>query len=362
MPTRQPAIAQEAMESLDQHMSTLQSQTPRSIGAPGLMQVKTKYSTAVKGIEPRIMKDVERRCLEEAALMGDSCYYSWKQGGKIIEGLAVGAALMAIRNWGNCAVDVVVESPDPDADIFYAAFVDLETGFNLVRPFRQRREAPRKKSGESTYDGDRGLDVVYQIGASKAIRNVALNALPTWLKDEIMNKGKENVTAKINKMGIEKAKDMVKTKANSLGINLERLEVVYGKEKGWSTKDVVMISSALRNIEDGFEKDTELFPERVGTAEPMKQEQPKEKSKDSTPQQEQPKDSPLSVPAEYGVKEFEDIASRIDACTTQDAIMEIYNSTIQRKRSDGIITEIQYETLTQRMKERGRELKKSKSK
>ena len=50
----------------------------------GLMQVKTAYSTAVQVIKPRDINQILARCETEAAIAGDSFYYSWSQSGKII--------------------------------------------------------------------------------------------------------------------------------------------------------------------------------------------------------------------------------------------------------------------------------------
>lgn len=242
--------------------------SPLPVGEDGLvedirhgqtaMQVRSPYATAVMVQRPRSLQHVERRCMEEAAIAGDEFYYSWSQGGKVIEGLTVQAALAIARNFGNSAVDVRVEESG-FAYIFVASFVDLETGFNLSRAFRQNKQQPKNKKGEDIYSGDRGQDVVFQIGQSKAIRNVVLNAMPSWLASKVMTTAKENVVEKIKKMGPEKAKDMITRKAESLGIPLQKIEGVWGKQGVWSIEGIVQISSALRAIEDGFETADSIF-------------------------------------------------------------------------------------------------------
>ena len=163
-----------------------------------LQQARAGFVTAVTVQKPRERMKVLRACEEEAAIAGDEFFYAWtvtnKDGKKsLIEGPSVNLALTAVRNWGNSGVMVNVDETH-DTYIFTATFVDLETGFNLQRTFRQRKT---KKIGK--YDQDRAEDIIFQIGQSKAIRNVIVNALPSWLVSSMMNKSKENIIKKIEK-------------------------------------------------------------------------------------------------------------------------------------------------------------------
>ena len=225
----------------------------------GMVQAKTQYMTAMQVIRPRVLAKVEARCLEEAAIAGDEFYYSWEQGGAIVEGLTVGAAMAIARNLGNCAVPVTVEE-SKEAYVFTATFIDLETGFNLQRSFRQNKRSPKNKQGKDIYDGERGADIIFQIGQSKAIRNVVLNACPKWLATKVMAKAKENVVGKIEQMGTVKATDMLIKKAAALSIPLETIEATFGKSTGWDTVKLVNISGALRGLEDGYITLEEAFP------------------------------------------------------------------------------------------------------
>ena len=222
----------------------------------GAMQIKTAYTTAMQVIKPRNLAVVERRCLEEAAIAGDEFYYSWKQGSSIIEGLTVGASMSIARNMGNCAVPVTVEETK-DTYIFTATFVDLETGFNLSRMYRQRKG---QNLGEKMKKDGRAEDVVFQVGQSKAIRNSVLGAIPKWLQNKVMAKAKENVVGKIEQMGKEKAREMLLKKADALKISGDILEAEFGKSTGWDVEKLVQISGALRGIEDGILSMSEAFP------------------------------------------------------------------------------------------------------
>ena len=227
----------------------------------GLMQTKTAYSTAVMVIKKReLIRDVLPKCLEEAAIAGDDFYYSYSQGGNIVEGLTVGAALAIARNMGNNAVDVDVKESG-DAWYFTAAYIDLETGFNLRRAFRQNKSSPVSKTGKAIYSGDRGKDIIFQIGQSKAIRNVTLNAVPNWLARKVFDRAKENVIEKIKTMGVPKASQLLLQKIEQLKIPIERVTLTYGKAEAWDTEKIVMLTGAVRSIEDGRERIEDVFPD-----------------------------------------------------------------------------------------------------
>jgi hypothetical protein len=228
----------------------------------GIMQTRTPYSTAIQVVKPRNLNLVEQRCIQEAARAGDEFYYSWSQGGSIVEGNTVGAALMMVRNWGNCAIDVKV-SETPSGYVFYGAFIDLETGFNLVRPYKMSKQSPKNKQGREIYSGERGRDIIFQIGASKAIRNVTLNALPKWLSEKVREVAKTNVIGQVETMGKEKAIGKLIKRAESLKIAWDRIESNYGKKESWDTDKIVAVMGAIRSVEDGIESMDEVFAEKT---------------------------------------------------------------------------------------------------
>lgn len=225
----------------------------------GMIQTKNRYVTAMQVINPRNINRVISKCVEEASIAGEEFIYSWKQGGTIIEGLTVGAALSIVRNFGNAMVDVEVQESDK-AYIFTAYFCDLETGFNISRSFRQSKQSPKNKYGKEIYEGHRGVDIIFQIGQSKAIRNVVLNAIPRWLATKVLQEAKNNAMANINNMGEVKARELLLTKINNLKIELVKVEATYGKVKSWDKIKLVQLSSALKSLENGYEDEDTLFP------------------------------------------------------------------------------------------------------
>lgn len=237
-----------------------------------MMQVKSEYTTAVSVVKPRNLNIVISRCVEEANIAGEEFYYSWRQGGSIIEGITVSGALAIARNWGNSAVQVKVEETF-QSYLFYASFIDLETGFNLIRPFRQNKQSPKTKEGKDIYSGERGADIVFQIGASKALRNVILNAVPKWLSDKVLEISKNNVSKDIDKIGLPKAIEAIEKKIKLLGIPQLAVEKEFGKSSTWDNPKLVQLKGILRSIEDKLETPESFFP---SLAEPPSEEKPKQ--------------------------------------------------------------------------------------
>ena len=259
---------------MEKHTGKVEILSPVSGSAAGdiinrgqaLQQVRTPFTTAVTVQKPREIFDIKRRCEQEAALAGDSFYYAWtvkgEKGSSLIEGPSVDLAHAAVRNWGNCGVMVDVEER-ADNYIFTATFVDLETGFNLQRAFRQRKSQKMSKK----MDDARQEDIVFQIGQSKAIRNVVVNALPSWLIDGMLEKSKENIVAKIEKKGIAQARQDTIAFFQKYGVGVERVEhKIQKKSTAWTVEDLALLYGAIKTLTEGVESPNELFPPIGGGA------------------------------------------------------------------------------------------------
>lgn len=187
----------------------------------------------------------------------DYCYrfpVKTKEGGKkFIEGPTIQLANDLAREYMNNMVDVrAVEQPT--CWLFYARFVDFETGFCLTRAFKQRK-------GQKTMntDAERAEDIVFQIGQSKAIRNVVVNALQTFADFSFREARKSLVTqigadlpAWLDKMrrGIAERK-----------FDLKRIEAAVGNTiDKWLAPDVARVLAELKSIQDGMATFDDIYP------------------------------------------------------------------------------------------------------
>lgn len=219
------------------------------------------FVTAQRVAVKRDLIQVQQRLKVLCAMAGQSYVYSWEvedrqnRRKQTVEGPTIKLANDLAREFGNCVVDVRVEESG-DATIFYARFTDLETGFSMTRPFRQR-----KKPNIGRYENERALDMAFQIGASKAIRNVVVNALSTFAGFMVEESKKAVLTWLSTGDNKDKAWAFIERVAGEQSIELSRVEAVVGrKTKDWTIKDLARVLMEMRGIDDGMTVADEVYP------------------------------------------------------------------------------------------------------
>lgn len=234
----------------DESGGSSQSSALATVRGASLMQ-QPVFAMAQRVDVPRDLHAVSKRVLDEAELMGDDFYYSWttktKDGDKIVEGPSIDAAMMLYRNWGNDALPTDIYDEGPTHWIFRAVFVDGETGSSLPRLFRQRKGESHQKTGRDG-DGDRKLDIAFQIGQSKAQRNVIVKGLPAWLVNRAMEKAKESAEANYRDK-LPESIERAKVAWGKLGIAVGQLEKKLAKPSAaWTTSDCRTLVALHRGI------------------------------------------------------------------------------------------------------------------
>ena len=234
-------------------------------------QIKTPYATAVMVQRPRELEIVRKRLKDEALIGGEDFYYGWGVGKNRIEGASINLAMSAVRAWGNC---VILQEPIqdlPDAWVFTSSFVDLETGFTLQRQFRQSKRSSVSGAGD---DNERKDDIRFQIGQSKASRNVALNAMPPSLIREAMETAKSGVRKtltdwiakqenKDGKTGMDQARDVVVSALVAMKISESRIlsKMSRPTQAALDIDDLIVLRGDLMALKNGNEIASEIFPE-----------------------------------------------------------------------------------------------------
>ena len=196
--------------------------------------------------EPRVLQ----RLAMLAARAGEDWYYRWpvkeKKTGNItwVEGPSIKLANDLARLYGNDEIDTRVIDLG-DSWLIYARFTDYETGYSLTRPFQQRKA--QRTMGE---DADRQRDIAFQIGCSKAIRNVTVNALQTFA-DYAFEEAKGALVEKIGRdLPKWRAKTVEKLTAK---IDIQRVEAVLGrKQSEWLAPDVAQAIAMMKAVSDGM--------------------------------------------------------------------------------------------------------------
>lgn len=224
-------------------------------GAKGMTQTRTQYQTAIAVHVPRVLDTVKRRVIEEAMYAGEDFFYAWTQKDKnsstgqgLIEGTSIEGAMILIRNWGNavCEPDIVDETPTHW--MLRATFIDLETGFSGGRLFRQRKN----QKSAAKMDDERGLDIAFQVGQSKAIRNAIVRAVPKWLVDEALEAAKSAAAKQYSDMAESSAR-AIDGFTRDYGVTLAQLERKLGKKRvDWIPPDIVMLRAIFKALREGM--------------------------------------------------------------------------------------------------------------
>lgn len=193
-----------------------------------------------------------------ACVMGEKYYYHWetknRDGSKgKVEGGTVKLALDIARLYGNCQVDCRAQDCGTHLE-FHARFVDIESGFSLTRPFRQRKD-----QNTGMKDKGRAEDIMLQIGASKAIRNVILNSLPT-LAEYAMQEAKKGLLSRVAK-NPDGARNAILDTIKEINLPLTRVEKIVGRNAAnWTNADMAKLYVQVESIKDNYATVDDIFP------------------------------------------------------------------------------------------------------
>ena len=266
------------MAEIDEHYETADvldafakagatAQLPATVPASGVWSggAGVRVIGAQKMAVPRNETEILQKLKVLAAAAGEAWYYRWpvknKKTGKTdwVEGGTIGLANDLTRTFGNCEVETNVHDLG-DSWLIYARFTDYESGYSLTRPFQQRKN--QKTMGD---DADRQRDIAFQIGTSKAIRNVVLNALGTFADFGF----KEARKSLVKKIGEDLLTWRIKTTTRlaELDIDVKRVEAVLGRVAAdWLAPDIAQVVAVMRSINDGFSTINESYPPLAAAA------------------------------------------------------------------------------------------------
>jgi hypothetical protein len=221
-------------------------------GGATIQQSRTKFTSALKVQKERSIDAVLKKTLVEAGLAGESFFYAWtvkdknsNTGESVIEGIGIKGSMILVRNWGNCTITVDVSAETTTHWTLSAGFVDFETGFNIERLFRQRKGQEGGRYGDS----ERKLDINFQIGQSKAVRNIIVNALPSWIQDQCLETAKETAAGKYKDVANHIPKFL--REFAKFEVTKAQLELKVGLPvEQWEPRDLVMLAAIGRAIKD----------------------------------------------------------------------------------------------------------------
>jgi len=220
-------------------------------------KIHTAYMTAVKVQLPRVMEDIVDAVMRESEYAREAFFYAWGEGKNHVEGPSVGLCLCIAREWGNCAIESET-TETPDAYIFTSHFIDLERGFTISRDFRQSKKwKVYGQMDEYRKDTNR-----FQIGQSKAIRNVVKAAVPSWLIEQAIEKAKDAIRKGITKEGIATATEKAFKALSQHGVTEDRVLAKIGRKNKHEVtmEDIIDLRTAYSAISKGEAYADAIFP------------------------------------------------------------------------------------------------------
>ena len=228
-----------------------------------LVRPTSGIAERVVGAQPVAVHRDEQKVLQKlanlAAAAGSDWFYRFpvkkKEGGQDwIEGPSIKLANEVLRVFGNLSLEIR-ELDVGDAWVFYARCTDIEGGSSMERAFRQRKS----QTSMRTRDADRQLDIAYQIGQSKAIRNVVCNFLQIYC-DYAFEQAQGSLVEKIGK-SLEAWRERTAEGLRKMPVELARVERTIGRPaKDWLAPDIARIVAMMRSVADGMASVDEVFP------------------------------------------------------------------------------------------------------
>lgn len=222
-----------------------------------MAQIITRQKVAVKRDRAEILATMKSLALQAGPAYFYSIPYKDRKTGKTVrvEGPSIKLAVDLAREYGNCSAECVVQRETPTHWTLAARFIDYETGFTLQRPFSQRRS-----QNTGMRDSARQEDIVFQIAASKAIRNVIINALRTYA-DDAMAHAKSGLRQRIDNKP-EAARGWLVKQFERLEIPLAWVERQIGRKAAdWLVPDMARLYGEVGSIDDDMVDWRDLYPD-----------------------------------------------------------------------------------------------------
>lgn len=249
---------------------------PAAPAQPMMMQTTreiTAKKVAVARHIPLILQEIRQMC----AAFGDTYVYSWEVNNRqkgtkeTIKGPTIKMAMMLVQAFGNCSVDMDI-TETPTHLVFKSWFMDYEKGTSLSRLFQQR-----KSQNTGMKDADRQADIIFQIGQSKAARNVVVNALSSFTSYALEESEKGLLAKFQSPEAIDAAWAFMDRVMDQYDIDLSRVEAVVGRRrKDFTIPNLAKAYMMLRGVSEGLTAADDQFPTLEAAAE-MQEEQEAEK-------------------------------------------------------------------------------------
>jgi len=246
-------------EMAEQVVAASHQMIPRGRAGDTAISIMGEIVTAQRVAVPRVMAEIRTNIKALAAMSGSRWVYRIpfknKRTGSVdyVEGPTIKCTNAVVRCYGNSLVTSRVID-NGDHWMIYARVVDLQTGSTYDRPYQQR-----KRQDTGMKDDGRALDMVFQIGVSKATRNVIANFLED-LVSYAVEEAKKGILERVGK-NPEGARNWILEQLKEQGIEVKRVAAVYGRTpEHWTVPDMAKMFAEINSIHDGMVDADDIYP------------------------------------------------------------------------------------------------------
>src|SRR5262252_7279355 len=211
-------------------------------------------------LPPRNLEKILREISLIAKSRGNDYYYRFpvkdRRAGTTdyIEGPTIKLANDVARIYGKFLVETRVQDQG-DSWIFYSRAFDVESYFLMERAFQQRKS----QTSIDSKSYDRQQDIAFQIGQSKSIRNVIVNALQS-ICDYAFEEAKGSLVEKIGK-DLASWRQRTIEGLQNMPLDLRRAERAVGRPAtAWIASDIATLIAMMHTVADGMATTDETFP------------------------------------------------------------------------------------------------------
>jgi hypothetical protein len=223
-----------------------------------IMRGNVDYSSFAALAQPDRERDLarlEKRARTTGARLGARAFYSWRQGGQLIEGLTVQAAYALLADYGCAACRVAIVERQGQRVQLRAAAIDL---INFVFVERDAlftlRPAPGKYA-DKPEEAARWEAMQEQSAASKAVRGAILRMVPDWMGQACMEAARTAASGRVLKEGqtvAQAAAEAVKNFGGRYHVTVEQMEAYLELPvKLWTVRELEDLLSVWRSLHQG---------------------------------------------------------------------------------------------------------------
>jgi len=338
-------------EPIEDRVAALSGEPPLALALRNggqIQQLRTDFVTALQVAQPRDIRLVTKRAMDEAELLAERGFYSFPVKGGRVEGGSIELAMCLHRAWGNCHADCDVVEAAENHVTLRARFIDLESGATVARAFRGYVAPAPAKFASDPAQRERWYSMQFEANQSKAIRNVILRGVPAWLRDEAFRRAKESAGKLLLKgTSLPEARAKIVDWYRSIGKSQTDLERLRDRPMGsWTANDCVELKSTWTAIKVGdisveevfasFEDDTPAKPKQTG---PTPADRARVQAQAQTEQPLAPvQETQQAMTAEQLEQEYGSAIAALGVCQSRDDLKDLQRSlprggTVEQKKA-----------------------------